>query len=168
MPHIPPRSPYGLIQEDLWPDEWKILIACVMLNCTSRKQVEKVAMKFFMRWSTAEALLLASESDIQGEVASLGFKVRRTKMMLSLSKAYISSSWTDASELPGIGEYGSRSWRIFCNDDLGAEAPKDHALTKYWHWRKKNDKEKNDRTGDEGREEDATEEKTEDRFIDAA
>jgi len=47
MQFIPPRSGYGLIQEDLWPDEWKILVSCMMLNYTSRKQVEKILPSFF-------------------------------------------------------------------------------------------------------------------------
>lgn len=42
MNKLPPRSLFGLLQEDLVPNEWMILISCMMLNCTSRKQVEKV------------------------------------------------------------------------------------------------------------------------------
>ena len=47
----PPKSPVGLIQEELWPDEWKILISCLMLNQTTRKQVDKVIWKFFDKWN---------------------------------------------------------------------------------------------------------------------
>lgn len=32
--YVPPRSPYGLIQEDLWPCPWKLLIATIFLNKT--------------------------------------------------------------------------------------------------------------------------------------
>ena len=35
-PHYaPPRSPYGLIQEELWQDPWKLLIATIFLNRTT-------------------------------------------------------------------------------------------------------------------------------------
>lgn len=42
-----PRSPeHPLIQEDLLHNEWMILVVCMMLNQTQRKQVEKVLPKF--------------------------------------------------------------------------------------------------------------------------
>ena len=31
----PPRSPYGLVQEDLWQEPWKLLIATIFLNRTT-------------------------------------------------------------------------------------------------------------------------------------
>ena len=31
----PPVSPYGLIQESLWREPWKLLVACMLLNKTS-------------------------------------------------------------------------------------------------------------------------------------
>ena len=43
----PPKSPIGMLQEDLWPDVWKILVACILHNQTSRKQVDKVYPKLF-------------------------------------------------------------------------------------------------------------------------
>ena len=168
MSFIPPRSPYGLIQEDLWPDEWKTLISCVMLNCTSRKQAEKVMRKFFDAWPTAKDLLKADPNDVEASIESLGFKVRRTKTIFSLSKVYVSGSWSHARDLPGIGEYGSRAWEIFCKNDMGTTPPKDHALTKYWHWRIKNDKKKNDGTAREDREKSPSTKEGEGRFIEAA
>lgn len=136
---IPPRSGYGLIQEDLWPDSWKILVSCVMLNCTTRKQVEKVLPKFFSLWPSAEALLKSNPEDITETIAALGFKNRRTKSLLNMSRFYLEREWKDPRELPGVGEYGARAWEIFCADKLGDEPPKDGALVLYWEWRKKHD-----------------------------
>ena len=31
---IPPKSPYKLIQEDLYNEPWQLLIATIFLNCT--------------------------------------------------------------------------------------------------------------------------------------
>lgn len=53
---------------------------------------------------------------------------------MKMTEHYLTSSWSDARELPGIGEYGARAWEIFCEGKLGTEAPKDHALTQYWVW----------------------------------
>ena len=133
---IPPLSPYGLIQESLWPDEWKILVSCMMLNCTSRKQVEKVLPTFFNKWPTADRLVSAETSDILEVISSLGFKNRRAQALLKMSDAYLNDEWKDPRELPGIGEYAARAWEIFCQNKIGNDPPNDGALVLYWKWRK--------------------------------
>ena len=35
----PPASPYGLLEEVLYEDPWKLLVACMLLNVTSGLQV---------------------------------------------------------------------------------------------------------------------------------
>lgn len=136
MRTIPPRSGFGLIQEDLFPDEWKVLVSCMMLNCTSRKQVEKVLPDFFIRWSSAKELIDADEDEITNLISPLGFKNRRTKNLLDMSKAYLNQAWTDPRDLPGIGEYAARAWEIFFGNKLGDDPPADGALVLYWKWRK--------------------------------
>ena len=42
--HVPPCSPYGLVQEELWEDPWKLLVATIFLNRTTGKQ--RVILKF--------------------------------------------------------------------------------------------------------------------------
>lgn len=133
---MPPRSPYGLIQEDLFPDEWKCLVACMMLNCTSRKQVEKVITSFFKKWPDADSLIKSEQQEISAVISPLGFKTRRTQNLLNMSRAYVHLSWTHAKQLPGIGDYASRAWEIFFKNELGEHAPKDGALVLYWKWRK--------------------------------
>ena len=55
----PPRSPFGLLEEILWEDEWKMLVACMMLNCTTRLQVDRVLWRLFLAAGSAkEAVLL--------------------------------------------------------------------------------------------------------------
>lgn len=36
---VPPASPYCLVEEVLYRDPWKLLLACMLLNKTSAKQV---------------------------------------------------------------------------------------------------------------------------------
>lgn len=134
---MPRRSPYSLIQEDLWPDEWKCLVVCVMLNCTTRKQVEKVLPTFFLKWPTAEATSAANPTEMSQVISALGFKNRRTATLIRLAKEYSSKSWTHVHELPGIGEYASRMWEMFFLDFLGNDQPSDGALTMYWKWRQR-------------------------------
>ena len=116
---VPPRSLWCLIQEDLFPNEWLILVSCIMLNCTSRKQVEKIFPEFMKRWPTPESILVAPFNEVRDLIMPLGFKDRRTKRLQELARAYVKHGWKHARELPGIGEYGSRAWEIFVLGNLG-------------------------------------------------
>jgi hypothetical protein len=51
----PPVSPYGLIEEELFQDPWRLLLACMLLNKTSCKQVRGA------RGSCAPAMRAASD-----------------------------------------------------------------------------------------------------------
>lgn len=130
----PPRSPFGLLQEDLWPNEWMILISCMMLNQTSRKQVEKVLPEFQRRWPTPQRFISANRVEIYEICRPLGFANRRTDNMMKMTHHYLAGPWEHARDLPGVGEYGARAWEIFCQGIIGEVQPNDHALTDYWRW----------------------------------
>lgn len=127
----PPKSPHGLIQEDLWPDEWKILMSCLMLNQTTRKQVDKVIWDFFERWSCPSDFLSSSHEDVSSILRPLGFYNRRPKAMRKFTQGYIRKEWSEPIELYGIGKYANDAWRIFCRGDWKSVDPQDHALNKY-------------------------------------
>lgn len=135
---IPPVSPFGLIQETLWPDEWRILVACIMLNLTTRRAVEKILPKLFDRYPDALAMSSASFDDLSQDIAPLGFRNRRAKNLINMSRQYVKGEWTHASELPGIGEYAASAWSIFVLGIMPSECPRDGALAKYYKWRKLN------------------------------
>lgn len=132
----PPRSPWGLIQEELYPDEWKCLVVCLMLNCTSRRQVEKILPEFFRRWPGPSELCAANPIDIEQLISVLGFGKRRTGRLRDMSSTYLIGNWKHISELPGVGDYATRMWEIFFQGNLGKDPPKDGALKLYWHWMK--------------------------------
>lgn len=136
---IPPRSPYCLIQEDLWPNEWRILVSCVLLNRTARRQVERVLPDLFNLCPTAQDMVNCNAEQLASIIAPLGFKNRRAVSLIQLSKNYLQTNWQHAKELPGIGEYGAAVWEIFVKGVLPPVAPKDHALTWYHAWRLKHD-----------------------------
>jgi hypothetical protein len=48
---IPPVSPYGLIQEQLYRDPWKVLVACMLLNKTGGRQVCTTTLELHL-WCT--------------------------------------------------------------------------------------------------------------------
>lgn len=133
---VPPASPYDLIQEKLWPNEWKILIACQLLNQTTRKQLDKVIDKFFCRWPDPQSLLVATPEEIGDVLRPLGFWQRRPKSLLRFSKEYLEKEWSEPITLHGVGKYANDAWRIFIRGDWQEVEPKDHALIAYHSWLK--------------------------------
>ena len=128
-------SPYCLIQEHVWPNEWLILVSCVLLNCTRRVQVEQVFDAFTKVMDTPERLLEVDKEILRDRISPLGLSVRRAKVLQDLARAYIKWDHVDAFTLPGIGDYGARAWRIFAKNELGDDEPNDGALKLYWNWR---------------------------------
>lgn len=135
--NIPPVSPYGLIQETLWPDEFKILVSCMLLNCTTRRAAEKVIPKLFERYPDAKSMAAADREELSSLIAVLGFRNRRTDNLIAMSKEYLKGTWSHPRHLPGIGEYASAAWEIFVAGKLPKDPPRDHALVRYWKWRKR-------------------------------
>jgi hypothetical protein len=83
-------------------------------------------------------MLSADTQQLSSVLAPLGFKNRRANTLKNLSKIYLEGNWNHAKELPGIGEYGSAAWEIFCAGNIPTSPPKDHALLWYFNWRIKN------------------------------
>lgn len=129
---VPPRSPWGLIQEDLWPDPWRILVACIMLNQTSRKQVECVLPEFFERWSTPESFIDADPLDVRDVIKSLGFGNRRTAALKFMTRDFLDPNKT-IEQYNGIGLYGRAAYYVFCDGKLPTGVS-DHALSAYVDW----------------------------------
>ena len=131
---IPPESPYDLLQERFWPDGWKILVTCLLLNQTSRKQVEPMIEDFFKRYPDAVSLIHTDKDELRKRIRPLGLANRRTKTLIRFSKEYLAGSWITAKELYGCGKYADDAWRIFCVGDWEAVEPNDHALNDYRGW----------------------------------
>lgn len=130
-------SPSPLLQELLWPDRWKCTMACVMLNQTTRKQVDKVWPKLFKEAPSQDALIKLPIERLQEIIRSLGLWKTRANRMIQLAKMW---GIVAHSSLPGVGVYASQSDRIFFNDDLLLnEVVRDGALTKYLQWRRTKD-----------------------------
>jgi hypothetical protein len=105
-----------------------------MLNCTTRKQVEKVLPEFKRRWPTPQCFMESHLNEVIELIKPLGFANRRCKNLLAMTRHYLTSPWSRASDLPGIGEYGQRAFEIFCEGTVGTEPPQDGSLARYWHW----------------------------------
>jgi len=131
---VPPRSPYGLIQEDLFPSEWHILCSCIFLNLTSRKTADPILKKFFMMFEQPSQLLTTTQDEVGELIAPLGLKTRRVQSLFSMSEQFVKRDWISSRELSGIGEYGGTTHDMFCLGKLPSASPSDGALELYWRW----------------------------------
>lgn len=125
----PPQ--FGLIQERYWPDEWKMLICCLCLNLTTRKQMEPVVARLFERWPTPQDMAAADPNEISEMTVSLGMQHKRAQTLIRFSREY-AEGFAEVRKLHGVGKYAEDSHRIFALGDWQAVRPTDGALTKYW------------------------------------
>ena len=63
---IPPKSPFNLIQESLFHDPWKLLIATIFLNRTTGGKAIPVMWEFFKRFPNPEVTRTADWKQIAG------------------------------------------------------------------------------------------------------
>ena len=77
---------HPLIQEYYFPDRWKMLVCCVMLNLTSHKQVYPIIDGFFKRWPNAAAASKADPAIMADYIKSLGMYNKRAKTIIKMSK----------------------------------------------------------------------------------
>nr|XP_055115132.1 methyl-CpG-binding domain protein 4 isoform X4 [Symphalangus syndactylus] len=130
----PPRSPFNLIQETLFHDPWKLLIATIFLNRTSGKMAIPVLWKFLEKYPSAEVARTADWRDVSELLKPLGLYDLRAKTIVKFSDEYLTKQWKYPIELHGIGKYGNDSYRIFCVNEWKQVHPEDHKLNKYHDW----------------------------------
>uniref|UniRef100_A0A672IUL7 Methyl-CpG-binding domain protein 4 n=1 Tax=Salarias fasciatus TaxID=181472 RepID=A0A672IUL7_SALFA len=130
----PPRSPFNLVQETLFHDPWKLLVATIFLNKTSGKMAIPVLWQFFEHYPSAEVTREADWKPISELLKPLGLYELRAKTIIRFSDEYLSKVWHYPIELHGIGKYGNDSYRIFCVNEWREVTPSDHMLNKYHAW----------------------------------
>ncbi len=128
------KSPIGMLQEEMWPDVWKILVVCILHNPTSRKQVDKVYQSLFSRYPTESHMASASPENLARILKPLGLYNRRSKSLIRFSKEYISNKWKLPSDLYGCGKYADDCYKVFCRFQWNDVEPTDHALNDYVDW----------------------------------
>lgn len=138
------KSPHRLLQEKYWPDGWKILVCCMMLNLTGRRQVDKVIDEFFRRWPDALECGNADPREMEELLTPLGLQSRRSYNLIQMSKDYTGKDWERPKELHGIGQYAQDAWDLFIEGKIPDEV-KDHALVKYAAWARETWKDNSDK-----------------------
>jgi len=131
---IPPRSPFDLIQEKLYPDPWKLLVATIFLNKTNNKVSFPILSKFFSLWPSPKAASLADPDQVAQLLQPMGLHNLRAKTLIKFSWEFLNTDWRYPIELFGIGKYGNDSYRIFCVEEWREVEPRDKKLNIYHEW----------------------------------
>ncbi|CAM9459280.1 unnamed protein product, partial [Hapterophycus canaliculatus] len=129
-----PPSPFGLIEELLTDDPWKLLIGCIMLNQTTRSQMDPVLVRFLEKFPSAEVAAAATIEEMTHVVAPLGLQERRPIAIIRFSQEYLSKSWKKPEELYWVGKYAADAHKIFIERKWRQVQPSDHALQWWVEW----------------------------------
>ena len=118
-----------LLQDIYKNDPWKMLVCCIMLNLTNRKQVDKVRHKLFDKYPNPQDLSVADYEELSQLLTPLGMQYKRAATLMRFSKEYL-DGFTDPVELYGVGKYAKDSWEIFQNNNFNVQ-PNDSVLNLY-------------------------------------
>lgn len=129
-----PISPLNLFQERYAHDGWALLCCTICLNLCTGRAFEAVHEDRLALWPTAYDMAVGDPLDLEALLSPLGLQRRRAKGLIRMSTAY-AYLWDgrDPSDLPGIGKYGSDSYRLFIRGELDIPV-EDKELRKYLEW----------------------------------
>lgn len=130
----PPPSHFHLLQEDHYRDPWRVMVICMLLNCTSGLQASRVISNLFTLCPDAKTATDVPTKMIEKVIETLGLQQKRAAMIQRFSREYLDDSWTHVTQLHGIGKYAADAYAIFCSGDWGLVVPNDHMLVKYWKY----------------------------------
>ena len=109
---------------------WKHMVAVMCLNLTYRKQVKEGLPKLFQKYPNPVAFIRGRHKTQENLLKPLGMWKVRTKRLRNMSIEYLSWDGKEASDLHGIGKYGSDSYQIFFMNHIPPDV-KDKELKKY-------------------------------------
>jgi len=84
-----PSSPFGLLEELFSDDPWRLLISTIMLNRTSRVQVDAILFDFFCKWPDPHSTSFADPDEMSTLIQPLGIRHRRARGIIRFSEEYI-------------------------------------------------------------------------------
>ena len=109
---------------------WQHMVAVIMLNQTGRKPVKTVFPVFMNRWYIPQLFLTATEQQVKDVIWPLGMVNVRYNRLRRMTEDFLHWDGNDATELYGIGKYGSDSYEIFFKQNYSVE-PTDKELKRY-------------------------------------
>jgi methyl-CpG-binding domain protein 4 len=110
--------------------KWQHMVGVMCLNLTYRKQVKEVLPKLFKRYPDPQSYLRGRLKKQQEMLKPLGMWSVRAKRLRRMSKEFLDWNGAEASDLHGIGKYGSDSYKIFYKNEIPNDV-QDKELRKY-------------------------------------
>ena len=110
---------------------WQHMVGVICLNQTGRKKVKKVLPEFFKKFPDEFELLKSDRDTIAEMLKDLGMKNVRAQRIWRMTEDYLEWDGRDATELFGIGKYGSDSYEIFYRNKI-PEDVQDKELKRYY------------------------------------
>ena len=110
--------------------KWQHMVGVMCLNQTYRKQVKEVLPKLFKRYPNPKAYLRGRLKTQENMLKPLGMWSVRAKRIRKMSKQFLTWDHKEASDLHGIGKYGSDSYKIFYKNEIPNDV-QDKELKKY-------------------------------------
>ena len=111
-------------------NSWQHMVGVICLNQTGRKQVKSVLPILFGICPTPVHYLNTTPDTIKSIIKPLGMVNVREKRLRRMSSDYLTWDGNDATELYGIGKYGSDSYQIFFMNNIPPNV-QDKELKKY-------------------------------------
>ena len=129
---IKPMVENLMVQEQLKAPhkQWKHMVAVMCLNITYRKQVKTILPKLFAKYPNPKAYLRGRLTTQQKILKPLGMWEVRSKRIRKMTEQYLQWDRKEASDLHGIGKYGSDSYQIFFFNHIPPNV-QDKELKKY-------------------------------------
>ena len=109
---------------------WQHMVGVICLNQTGRKKVKKILPEFFKKFPDEFELLKSDKDTIAEMLKDLGMKNVRANRIWRMTEDYLEWDGRDATELFGIGKYGSDSYEIFYKNKT-PENVQDKELRRY-------------------------------------
>lgn len=110
--------------------KWQHMVGVMCLNLTYRKQVKELLPKLFKRYPDPRAYLRGRLKTQEKMLKPLGMWSVRAKRLRRMSKEFLDWNGAEASDLHGIGKYGSDSYKIFYKNEIPNDV-QDKELRKY-------------------------------------
>ena len=118
-----------MVQQQI-ANSWQHMVGVIMLNQTGRKPVKTTLPEFLHWFPTPQALIGADETFVKSIIKPLGMINVRYQRLVGMSQDYLSWDGENATQLYGIGKYGSDSYEIFFKQNYSV-APTDKELKRY-------------------------------------
>jgi len=110
---------------------WQHMVGVICLNQVDRKQTKPVLTELFKRYPTAHSLLRGCTIPMLEDLLQpLGMQSVRAKRIYKMSIQIENWNGEDATELYGIGKYGSDSYQIFYKNKIPTNV-EDKELKRY-------------------------------------